>query len=460
MLYPDFYLQSRQALPEADASVNVEDMALARERRVADQQALAAAAVEARSLLSMHLNLAGPHKRSALADHFFQAALAELRAYLTALTPLLAESGRAEKSGLAYYAALALPPTELKERLLAFERLAPAYRLLDLDVLTVEHGRLGAQVSRQSLGYPPSRCLICSEQAGLCARSRRHDWPELLQAAETLMREHAWQALEDWSLTAVSKALMEELSLSPKPGLVDRLDSGVHDDMDFNSFLRSTLALKSYWQTALRLGRDSAEAPERAFRNLQSFGLLAERQMLAATGGANTHAGLIYSLGLLLLALGRLYRPAAALPGLQDLALEAARLARSVLPADFPADGARREVLEAFPESLGRALPLLRQGGELASLRAFYALLQHLEDKNLARRGGVEGLAAMHAILDPVKVESADAATLAQLQAELARCFKSYRMSPGGVADCLALAFFARSYEELRAAQASAGPLG
>ncbi len=53
-------------------------------------------------------------------------------------------------------------------------------------------------------------------------------------------------------LTSISqlalKALLYEVSLSPKPGLVDRFDNGAHDDMSFMTFIDSMIALSPFFR--------------------------------------------------------------------------------------------------------------------------------------------------------------------------------------------------------------------
>ena len=94
-------------------------------------------------------------------------------------------------------------------------------------------------------------------------------------------------------------ALLRELTLHPKPGLVSPVDNGAHDDMNVTTFVRSLLALRSYF-TAIA----AAGAREATFQELQRLGIEAERKMLAATGGINTHRGAIFCLGFLAAAAG------------------------------------------------------------------------------------------------------------------------------------------------------------
>src|SRR4051794_21640382 len=98
---------------------------------------------------------------------------------------------------------------------------------------------------------------------------------------------------------AAVRALYTELALSPKPGLVSPLDSGAHDDMDMTTFMRSLFALRGYFCAIAEAGAVGAD-----FADLQALGLRAERRMLAATCGINTHRSAIFSLGLLAAAAG------------------------------------------------------------------------------------------------------------------------------------------------------------
>jgi triphosphoribosyl-dephospho-CoA synthase len=96
------------------------------------------------------------------------------------------------------------------------------------------------------------------------------------------------------------QSLLYEVSVTPKPGLVDRYNSGAHRDMDFFTFMASGASLALYfYRCAVRgreyAGRDGCEL----FQALRGIGLDAEKAMFEATGGVNTHKGLIFSLGII-----------------------------------------------------------------------------------------------------------------------------------------------------------------
>ena len=120
------------------------------------------------------------------------------------------------------------------------------------------------------------------------------------------------------------KALLYEVSVTPKPGLVDRADNGAHRDMDFFTFLDSAAVLTPYFEECAAAGLEASksvcfdsqqnESSEGDSTTMDAFATLltklrgpgkeAEREMLRATGGVNTHKGAIFLLGLLSAAAG------------------------------------------------------------------------------------------------------------------------------------------------------------
>ncbi|MCW2286661.1 triphosphoribosyl-dephospho-CoA synthase [Rhodoblastus acidophilus] len=253
-------------------------------------------------------------------------------------------------------------------------------------------------------------------------------------------------------------ALRAELQLHPKPGLVSFVDSGAHDDMDAQTFVRSIAALDEYFPAIAEAG-----ATTKPFAVLQRLGLDAEQKMLAATGGVNTHRGAIFCLGLLVAAAGHAFarglpcdgdaltRIALELWG-ADIAAAAARAgeshgARAVRA--YGVRGAREEFLAGLPVLNQVALPALKQAfrltgcSERARAHALFAIMSELQDTNLLHRGGWEGL---------VYVQRAARAFLAQgsvLHPGWRACALklhgdcvALNLSPGGAADTLAAAIF------------------
>lgn len=95
------------------------------------------------------------------------------------------------------------------------------------------------------------------------------------------------------------RALLYEAVTLPKPGLVDPADSGSHSDMDIYTFVDSSLAMQPYLAKAVKIGENFTENNlTDMFKELRIAGIEAEKSMLNATKGINTHKGAIFSLGI------------------------------------------------------------------------------------------------------------------------------------------------------------------
>ena len=103
----------------------------------------------------------------------------------------------------------------------------------------------------------------------------------------------------DYLAAAAVAALLAELETWPKPGLVSHLDSGSHSDMDASTFRASAIAIAPFFGQLAVAGAAGCDMD-----GLREIGVEAERAMLAATGGINTHRGAIFGLGLLCAAAG------------------------------------------------------------------------------------------------------------------------------------------------------------
>ena len=97
-----------------------------------------------------------------------------------------------------------------------------------------------------------------------------------------------------------TKALLYEVSISPKAGLVSRLSNGSHKDMNFYTFIDSTLSLNEYFYECFIYGQKNDFYSLDFFKNLRDLGKIAEKEMYKATNGINTHKGTIFSMGILI----------------------------------------------------------------------------------------------------------------------------------------------------------------
>lgn len=276
-------------------------------------------------------------------------------------------------------------------------------------------------------------------------------------AALTSVHHRQGDAAARWIGAAASHALLGELACYPKPGLVSFVDSGAHRDMDAGTFLASIEALRNYFVEIAQAGLLGADFPV-----LQVLGIEAERVMLAATGGINTHRGAIFSLGLLAAAAGRLIAMGRR-PSPHQLLLAVPLLwgeALMTAPADagshgglaarrYGAGGARAEAAAGFPVVRGAVLPAMeaarRRGGDPndVAVEGFFASLATLEDTNLLYRGGRSGLDWSRGAA--AAWQAAGGITAPEGQRNAVRLHEEHisrHLSPGGSADMLSAALF------------------
>ena len=277
--------------------------------------------------------------------------------------------------------------------------------------------------------------------------------------------------------TLATWALLWEVSAAPKPGLVDRRGSGAHDDMDMGTFLRSAQALAPHWALQARTGLE-VEDPLAAMELLRRRGRTMEEEMLRATGGVNTHRGLVFALSLILWGAGRLLARQE-IPRGPAVAREASRLVEGCVARELeplkknpPArrlshgerlyllhgvTGIRGEAEGGFPSIVTSGLPTLTlslaEGASLeeALIDALLALMERCEDSNVIHRGGfalwqerylplVGQFRRSHGRWDDSK---------RQALKRLDDLFRRERISPGGAADLLACTLFLHVVERI-----------
>ena len=102
-----------------------------------------------------------------------------------------------------------------------------------------------------------------------------------------------------WISGQIMKGILLEVSCPNKPGLVGPNSSGIHQDMDFSLFMKSSAAISPFFPKIVDLGIKYADSPNKILIPLKIIGLQAEKAMFVATNGINTQKGLIFSSALL-----------------------------------------------------------------------------------------------------------------------------------------------------------------
>jgi len=242
------------------------------------------------------------------------------------------------------------------------------------------------------------------------------------------------------------RALRLELDTTPKPGLVDRQDNGAHKDMDYALMSKSISALRPY---LTRLALESAKDIDPA--KIKEIGIEAEKAMLKATGGVNTHKGALFCIGLSVAAASCLACSTGAVEAysFKELVSRAASeipSARGTHGAEakrsFKAVGALENARAAYPELFADWLPYYRslEGDPFRCHKTLLHIMTTLDDTNILHRRGAEGLA--HAEAEAARLlEDFSESGLSSLNKDFIR----ENISPGGSADMLSLTIFIES---------------
>lgn len=429
---------------------SMQDILRAREQRARLQETLRKR--YALPVLSYTLNIAGPVKTTPLLRRGFGLGLGRLLAQLSSHGFDVAASETLHgPAGDTWVAAIHGEAFALKAVLIRLEDEDAFARLMDLDVTDAQ----GEKLSRASFGLPPRLCLLCSGDARLCGRSRKHTAQALFEAAERLTRDALALDFADWVAAQAQRALLYELCTTPKPGLVDLNNSGAHRDMNLFTFLDSISCLTPFF-------RDCALQGLRKERGLlldalRELGRRAELAMLAATVGVNTHKGAIFALGLLCGLIGARQGREKDIDGLlSDCAAFASPLLEELTASQPISAGEKRHVSQGLTGARGEAasgfasvrlqgLPALREALakglrlEEAGLRALLSLMVTTEDSNLLKRGTPSQRAWVAQRAEALL--SQDRLSLPELLA-LDREMTALNLSPGGCADLLAVCYF------------------
>jgi triphosphoribosyl-dephospho-CoA synthase len=257
------------------------------------------------------------------------------------------------------------------------------------------------------------------------------------------------------------QALVAEVELTPKPGLVDRKGAGAHSDLSLDLMRRSALVIAPYFAD---MGAAAQSLPfGQALRTeVAAIGRAAEFAMLYVTNGSNAHKGAIWILGLLVSAASRskdrnpeaIAADAGALACLPDRAQPLPVSHGDAVRARYGASGARGEAVSGFPHVIQVGLPALRAARNNgctvtnSRLSVLLNIMARLEDTCVLYRAGREGLAFVQKGASNVLLVGGPGSVAGdQAMVQLNQEFLIRNISPGGSADLLAATLFLEALE-------------
>lgn len=266
-----------------------------------------------------------------------------------------------------------------------------------------------------------------------------------------------------------TQALQAELDTTPKPGLVDKDNNGAHRDMDYALMQRSIDTLHPYFVKLALLGCADTLPTHTSIRDI---GIEAEKAMLSATNGVNTHKGALFSMGLAVVAAVHEERKIAANEeqilkernGGEDV-LVSLQTTIKALAASFPdtngTHGSKAKLLSKGTTAIKGALDNAREGYEMlfAEWLPFYIERRKEHDAHTLHK---TLLRIMCDLDDTNVIYRTDLATAEEVKQEARALLNSFEeavlkdmdrhyttrnISPGGAADMLSLTIFIGSIQ-------------
>lgn len=355
----------------------------------------------------------------------------------------------------------------VKKTAILFEETYVLGRLFDIDVMA--NGQADYQLSREHLGFGPRLCLICGKPAKVCAKEQNHTLDEGYEVINQMYQGATSKELifekesQETVVNNALKGLLYEVSLNPKPGLVDPVSMGSHTDMNMFMFIDSSLSLKSYLDKAFKLGRNFEGSDLKLlFNALRAEGVLAEQTMFNATNNVNTHKGAIFSLGIWVTAIAYSTKDGSAtmtevrrviqrmVEGLIEKDLASNRVAMTAGEQQFQTyqlTGIRGEAVNGFPGVAEIAVPFLQATFGTMTQRLLDTLMKiaaTLEDSTLIKRAKTPDVLAEIKEWTSIYFKLGGSHTEEGMKYlyDLDRVFIERNLSIGGSADTLILTIF------------------
>ncbi len=316
----------------------------------------------------------------------------------------------------------------------------PLGRLIDLDVYTKQ-----GQIKRTDLGYSPRKCYICEDVAVGCVRSQKHPIHKIKHYFHQLVIDHARHSYQEM----VRFAAMAELSVHPSFGLVTPTSSGIHSDMDVNTYLLSIETIAPYFDQIATI--DYTTSDSSIFLQLRQLGIQIEAAMFKATQNINTHKGLIF---LMLLVLGAVHHQKTqsivdsikqlSKPLLNDFDDQSSDTSGKIWYQTHGILGIRGLALDGLSLMFSDFIPYYlslkdKDDHNDALIMTLLEIMSKLDDTTVLKRGGLNGLAWL-------KQTSRLVINNPSQWQEFSNKCKQRQISPGGSADVLAVVVLYASF--------------
>lgn len=143
------------------------------------------------------------------------------------------------------------------------------------------------------------KCYLCDKPAFVCSRNKEHTMEEITLYIQKNIEKELVKIVK----LMCDEAILEELNLHPKFGLVTPYTNGSHSDMNYELMVNAKNAILDSFVEMFLAGYKNNDI-KKIFALSRQIGIDAEKKMFKATNNINAYKGLIFDLGLIVSALG------------------------------------------------------------------------------------------------------------------------------------------------------------
>lgn len=269
-----------------------------REKRVYNQETLMGKNKD-KTLVTIRINYPGLEKSNYITDDIVNIIYSEIMTYHKKY--IVYNDKYKNREGLVCHLLFRADFVSIKKLMIDIEEKHILGRCVDIDVYTYKNDKM-IGISRSDLYKKPRKCFICNLDAKICSRAQSHSIDEIKNYFDELYNQYKKKQglIEDTSYNISQlalKAMISEVSTFPSFGLVSPVSSGSHKDMNYYTFLTSSMTITPYLKEMAKISY-TYKSPQYIFDAIRNIGLECEEKMLESTNNVNTHKGMIFLMGI------------------------------------------------------------------------------------------------------------------------------------------------------------------
>ena len=276
-----------------------------REKRVAHQEQLFKDNKD-KTLVTVRINYPGIEKSNYITDDIVNIIYSEILTYYKKY--IVYNDKYKNREGMICHLLFDLDFIMVKKLMIDIEENHILGRCLDIDVYKMKDDEV-IGISRSDLFKNSRKCFICDLDAKVCSRAQTHSIEEIKTYFEDVYSKYKQQENKSdilaYNISQMAlKAMISEVSTFPSFGLVSPVSTGSHKDMDYYTFLESSITITPYLKKMFKIGY-SYQKPNYIFDAIREVGKICEESMFKATKNINTHKGMIFLMGITIASIGK-----------------------------------------------------------------------------------------------------------------------------------------------------------